>query len=130
MVLALSAKSGVATGELGPAPLGWSSFQKQPAEPAATAATSRSTPPIFAGTGAIATWSKWTYAAKGLQTTLDPSTLKDGGPSLGPRWSKVFRRVTYDMHSHKVLDDVHTKGLSLDVATAAKARFRCRGSTC
>ena len=40
---------------------------------------------VPAGISRVASWSKWTYAAKGLQTTLDPVTLRDGGADLGPK---------------------------------------------
>ena len=44
--------------------------------------------------------------------------MQDGGPELGPKWSKVMRRVTTDMHSGVVLDDINPKGMSLDDLTA------------
>ena len=101
---------------LGPAPLGWSSFQRD-ALVLVSAALPKGEAAEVAGVGRIATWSKWSYAAKGLQTSLDPTTLKDGGPDLGPKWSKVIRRVTYDMHNGTVIDDVQPKGMSLDDLT-------------
>ena len=82
---------------------------------------------VSAGVGRLATWSKWTYAAKGYQTTLDPSTQQDGGPDLGPKWSKVVRRITYDMHNGKVIDDVRPKGMSLDDLTGPVRNTKANG---
>ena len=105
----------------GPAPPGYSSCaERHHAQGyAATAGLTKKSNAQYTGTGRIATWCKWSYKAFGLQTTLDPSTFKDGGPELGPKWSKVVRRRTYDMHSKQVLDDVSTKGLNLEAATGA-----------
>ena len=72
----------------GPAPDGWSSFQayKVPAAPVAP----RCGTAFKAGVGRLATWSKWNYAARKLQTTHDPVTFKDGGADLGPKSTKVL----------------------------------------
>ena len=104
----------------GLAPPGWSSYQgKPPSEEyhyrdvlKRRSDKQGAAPGILGGRGSIATWSKWTYAAHSLQTTQDPVTFQDGGPDLGPRWAKVTRRVTYDMHSRQVLEDVVAKGLT------------------
>ena len=97
---------------LGPSPPGWSSFQKPGPLPAA-AVSSKNQGNMSAGVGRIATWSKWTYAARSLQTTLDPSQLQDGSPELGPKWSKVVRRITHDMHNGVVLDGLNLKGMKI-----------------
>ena len=113
------------TPDQGPAPEGWSSHQTLPAAP--VKAATQGTTCVSAGVGRIATWSKWNYAAHGYRTTLDPATMQDGGPDLGPRWSKVIRRVTYDMHSRKVLEDVNPKGMSLDALTGPILNAKANG---
>ena len=45
-------------------------------------------------------------------TTSDPTTGRDGGPDLGPKWSKVVRRDTYDLHTGVITDDVRPKGMT------------------
>ena len=50
-------------------------------------------------------------------TTLDPATGRDGGPDLGPKWSKIVRRVTYDLHTGFVIDDICPTGM---IALAAQ----------
>ena len=46
---------------------------------------------------------------------------------MGPKWSKVVRRVTYDMHSGKVLDDVNPKGMTIDDLTAPIRNVKTNG---
>ena len=53
-----------------------------------------------------------------MKTTLDPITWKDGDPKLGPKWSKVFRRITYNLHPpYQALDVCDVKGKSLEALT-------------
>ena len=67
--------------------------------------------------GRLMVWTKTTHHASGLQTTLDPVTLHDGDNSLGPRWSKVVYRVTRDFYNGNILDNISTKGVSIEEAT-------------
>ena len=104
------------TPDQGPAPEGWTSRQRRPPvavpAPAAGGAWCHDD-----GVSRFATWTRVDYAARNLITTLDPLTLRDGGPDLGPRWSKIIRRVTYDLYDGTVLHACRTKGLSPDDAT-------------
>ena len=96
----------------GPAPLGWSSFAQSDIN-----ALLRPKPPasglVCNQASQYDTWSRRDYGATCLQTTVEPLRARDGSTTYGPPWPKVVRRITYDLHSGIVLEDIATKGLSL-----------------
>ena len=101
----------------GPAPPGWSSWQPQPEEQPSAASHAASAPlanggeqllqglreaSLAKGSSPYATWSRLDYGATHLLTTIDPANGRNGSVSLGPRWQKVVRRVTYDIHTNAI----------------------------
>ena len=92
----------------GPAPPGWSSYQLPPRAAPVVPPTKRK--PTMVSAGRFATWTRVDYGARCLQTTIDPTTFADGGRDLGPKWSKVVRRTTYDLQNGSVLEDINPKG--------------------
>ena len=58
---------------------------------------------------------------------MDPTTFQDGGPDLGPKWPKVVRRITYDMHNGAVIDDIQPKGMKIDDLTGPIRGSRTNG---
>ena len=69
------------------------------------------------GKSRLATWTRYDYRAPGLRLTNDPSRRHDGKLDQGPQWSKVVRRMTYDMYNGDLLEDINTKGVSLEKAS-------------
>ena len=76
----------------------------------------------------LSTWTRYDHRAPGLQLTFQPGRRIDGYVDDGPPWAKVLRRQTFDMHSGRLLQDIPTKGLSMEQATGpiAYTTSRCR----
>ena len=73
-------------------------------------------PVVNGGVSRIVSWKRCSFSADRFQTTHDING-QDGGVDLGPRWSKVIRRITYDLNSGHVIADEDTKRLPLHEAT-------------
>ena len=114
--------------DYGPAPMGWSSFSlsltgSMTNPPSAGAVAAREPTIVRHQDSRLATWTRYDYRAPGLQLTYHPLRTRDGHQADGPPWAKVLRRQTFDMRTGALLDDVDTKGMTIEEATGAHPTY-------